>query len=90
MAYTIVGNNPQTVSLDEWYKQNSDLNVEYKIRDPEPGAIVLYANANDEMIRIDETGFYVRGVRVPADEHEAETVYNAFKQWLAWANLQRR
>ncbi len=45
---------------------------------------------SDEMIRIDETGFYVRGVKVPADEHEALTVYNAFKQWLAWANLQRR
>ena len=43
-----------------------------------------------EMLRIAKDGFYVRGVRVPVDEHEAEIVYNAFKQWLAWANIQRR
>jgi len=77
-----------TQSLADWYKDNQ--NVEYRIRDPEPGAITLMAGADDEMIRIDQDGFYVRGVRVPADEQEALTVYNAFKQWLAWANLQKR
>lgn len=86
MAHAI--QNTQT--LADWYKENSESNVEYKFRDPEPSAITLMAGTNDEMIRIDETGFYVRGVRVPADEHEAETVYKAFKQWLAWANLQKR
>jgi hypothetical protein len=44
----------------------------------------------DEMIRVDKDGFYVRGVRVPVDDKEAETVYNAFKQWLVWANLQQQ
>lgn len=62
----------------------------YTIRDPEPTAIVMHGSNNDEMIRVSPEGFYVRGVRVPADEREAETVYNAFKQWLAWANLQRQ
>ena len=43
-----------------------------------------------EMLRVAEDGFYVRGERVPADEKEAATVYNAFKQFLVWAELNRR
>jgi hypothetical protein len=43
-----------------------------------------------EMMRVSADGFYVRGVRVPADDREAETVYNAFKQFLVWAELTRR
>jgi hypothetical protein len=62
----------------------------YKILEPEtnPG-IVLHSNGQDEMIKITQEGFWVRGVKVPQDDKEAEVVYNAFKQWLAWANLQR-
>jgi hypothetical protein len=47
-------------------------------------------DAADEWIKITKEGFYVRGVRVPADEKEAVTVYNAFKEWLAWANMTRQ
>lgn len=43
-----------------------------------------------EMLRVAQDGFYVRGERVPADEKEAATVYNAFKQFLVWAELNRR
>ena len=43
-----------------------------------------------EMLRVTQDGFYVRGVRVPADDREAETVYNAFKQFLVWAELNKR
>lgn len=43
-----------------------------------------------EMIRVAPDGFYVRGVKVPADEKEAETVYSAFKHYLVWAELNRR
>lgn len=43
-----------------------------------------------EMLRVSPDGFYVRGVRVPADDQEAETVYTAFKQFLTWAELNRR
>jgi hypothetical protein len=73
-------------------RYNNNQNVEYKIRDPEPSAITLMAGGmnSDEMLRVSNEGFWVRGVKVPADEQEAETVYQAFKQWLAWANLQRR
>lgn len=43
-----------------------------------------------EMMRVSPDGFYVRGVKVPADDREAETVYNAFKQFLVWAEMNRR
>mgnify|MGYP003334945554 FL=1 len=62
----------------------------YKILEPEPNpGIVLHSNGSDEMIKITQEGFWVRGKKVAQDDKEAETVYNAFKQWLAWANLQR-
>ena len=42
-----------------------------------------------ELMRIEKNGFYVRGIRVPQDEKEAEKVYNAFHQWLTWAVMTR-
>lgn len=42
-----------------------------------------------EMLRVAKDGFYVRGVKVPADDKEAETVYTAFKQFLVWSELHR-
>ena len=51
--------------------------------------ITLYGNYKDEMLRITEDGFYVRGVKVPQDEREAESVYKTFHQWLTWATLTR-
>jgi hypothetical protein len=44
---------------------------------------------NTEMLRVSPNGFYVRGVKVPEDDKEAERVYNAFKQFLVWAELNR-
>ena len=41
----------------------------------------------DEMLRVAQDGFYVRGVRVEADAKEAEAVYKAFKQWMTYAIL---
>lgn len=43
-----------------------------------------------EMLRVAQDGFYVRGVKVPADDKEAKTVYEAFKQFLVWSELNRR
>ena len=86
MSYAI---NTNTVTLAEWNRHVGDYNIEYQLPDLEPSSIVLHAGT-DEMLRVAPDGFYVRGARVPADEHEAQAVYLAFKQWLAWANLQRR
>lgn len=52
-----------------------------------PESNIVMNTGNDEMIKITKDGFYVRGVKVPADDKEAEEVYNAFKRWLAWSTL---
>ena len=51
-----------------------------------PNTITLRAGAED-MIRCSPEGFWVRGEKVEQDDKEAEHVYNAFKQWLVWAQL---
>jgi len=43
--------------------------------------------AGDEMLRVAQDGFYVRGIKVEADAKEAEAVYKAFKQWMTYAIL---
>ena len=55
----------------------------------ESAGVSFHVANNDEMLRITKDAFYVRGKPVPIDEHEAETVYNAFQAWLTWANLRR-
>ena len=51
--------------------------------------ISIRISDTQEMIRITPEGFYVRGVKVPADENEARTVYNAFKRWMVESELRR-
>ena len=43
----------------------------------------------EEMLRVASDGFWVRGKQVKQDDNEAETVYNAFKTWMIWAQLNR-
>ena len=62
---------------------------EYKFHNPEPNAITCMAGGT-EMLKIGPDGFWVRGVKVDQDDKEAEIVYNAFKQFLTWAELNRR
>ena len=88
MTHIITGKRISGMIVDEWENMQ---NTTYEFRNPEPNSISLNLGpGTDEMIRVAADGFYVRGVRVPADEREAETVYQAFKQWLAWANMQRK
>lgn len=65
----------------------------YTIRDAnsDPGSIVMYTGGQgpDEMLRVSKDGFWVRGVKVPQDDKEAETVYNAFLQWMSHMALTR-
>jgi hypothetical protein len=87
MAYSTWDNSR---GYDEYNKYcKSDVNYEFHKPNPD-AAISMMAGGADEMIRVTRDGFWVRGVRVPQDDKEAETVYNAFKQWMAWAALQQR
>ena len=57
----------------------------------EPTANTIVLNAGDEpMLKCSPEGFWVRGVKVKQDDKEAESVYNAFKQWLEWSVLNGR
>jgi len=50
---------------------------------------IKFFAGGDSILRVAQDGFYVRGVRVPADEQEAEVVYNAFKRWMVEQELRR-
>ena len=73
-------------NLKPVYNIDGDVNVELHKPNPD-AAITMHAQGGDEMIKVTRDGFWVRGARVPQDDKEAETVYNAFKQWMAWAAL---
>ena len=82
MTYTIA----PTISLSQCTQQTTEV---YETPTPNPDAGITMHAAGDEMIKVAPDGFYVRGKKVPQDDQEAKIVYNAFKQWLAWANLQQ-
>ena len=50
---------------------------------------IAMISGGTEMLRVAEDGFYVRGEKVPVDDQEAATVYNAFKEFLVWSRLHR-
>lgn len=43
---------------------------------------IVFNAGKAEILKVTEDGFYVRGVKVEADEKEAAAVYRAFKQFL--------
>jgi hypothetical protein len=43
---------------------------------------ITFHTGQAEMLKVTQDGFYVRGVKVDADEKEAAAVYRAFKQFL--------
>lgn len=61
---------------------------QYAFHNTDTSSITCMAGGT-EMLRVARDGFYVRGEKVPVDDREAETVYNAFKQFLVWAELHR-
>ena len=65
-----------------------DAIAHYDFHEPKTNNIVCNVGAT-EMLRVSEDGFYVRGVRVEADDREAATVYAAFKEFLVWNRLSR-
>jgi hypothetical protein len=51
---------------------------------------VTFTTSSIEMLRVNRDGFWVRGVKVKQDDNEAEYVYNAFKQWVVWSELNKQ
>lgn len=50
---------------------------------------VSFMCKGEEMLRCGPEGFYVRGQLVDQDDKEALIVYNSFKEWLTWQQLNR-
>ena len=66
----------------------TDDTTRYNFHESKPNNITCNVGPT-EMLWVAEDGFYVRGVRVEADDKEAATVYNAFKEFLVWGRLHR-
>lgn len=64
-------------------------NATFSVSPAVQNTITCYAGGT-EMLRVAEDGFYVRGVKVEQDDKEAKIVYNAFKQFLVWSEMNRR
>ena len=56
---------------------------------PEQPNAVTFFSGGVEILKCSHTGFWVRGQLVDQDDKEAQTVYNSFKEWLAWQQLSR-
>ncbi len=73
-------------NTDTWIPNETGL---YELAEDRKNTITCLAGS-EEMLRIGPDGFWVRGVKVPQDDNEAEIVYNAFKEFLSWSQLTRR
>jgi hypothetical protein len=83
---TVTGGDT-SVNYDDWIQQYADLELDYSNTNSLGANDIKLTAAGDEMLRVAQDGFYVRGVRVEADAKEAEAVYKAFKSWMTYAIL---
>ena len=63
--------------------------LEPMVLEPEATNATTFYSAGEEILKISKDGFWVKGVRVPADDKEYISVYNAFREWLVWEGLTR-
>jgi hypothetical protein len=83
---TVTGGDT-SVNYDDWIQQYADLELDYSNTSSLGANDIKLTAAGDEMLRVAQDGFYVRGVKVEADAKEAEAVYKAFKSWMTYAIL---
>jgi hypothetical protein len=80
-----------TQQWDDWIQTYTDLDLDIGNDwsfDNRLGTDEINLTAGgEEMLRVAKDGFYVRGIRVEADEKEAKAVYEAFKSWMTYAIL---
>ena len=74
---------------DYWQDDHDRIMEEMKFRGTVPMNTITCMAGGEEMLRVSTDGFWVRGVRVNQDDTEALAVYNAFKAWMTWAQLNR-
>ena len=91
---TIDTSDTNSQQWDDWISQYtgsldldmSNIDIDYPYNSLGANDIKLNGGG-EEMLRVAQDGFYVRGIKVEADAKEAEAVYKAFKQWMTYAIL---
>ena len=88
---TIDTSDMNTEQWDDWitqYTGNLDLDIGDIIGYPSNtlgSNDIKLTGGGEEMLRVAEDGFYVRGVKVKQGKREAKAVYEAFKKWMTHA-----
>jgi hypothetical protein len=72
-----------------FHKHNHTPDPVLTINGPDQPNAVTFFSGGIETLRISDKGFWVRGQLVDQDDKEAQTVYNSFKEWLTWQQLNR-
>jgi hypothetical protein len=72
----------------DYWQEAHDRTME-EMRLVEPKNTITCMSGGAEMLRVSPEGFWVRGQKVEQDDKEAEVVYNAFKSWMSWAQLNK-
>ena len=77
------------INYDTWlddYISNINIDDASWTYDPRIGANdISLTGGGEEMLRVAEDGFYVRGVKIKQNKREAKAVYEAFKKWMTHA-----
>ena len=73
----------------KFHKHNHSPDPVLTVNGPNQPNAVTFFSGGVETLRISDKGFWVRGQLVEQDDKEAQTVYNSFKEWLAWQQLSR-
>jgi hypothetical protein len=80
----------------DYWQEDHDRTMAEMAQDPlwnskrhTPSSTITCVAGGAEMLRVSPEGFWVRGVKVKQDDTEALTVYNAFKAWMTWAQLNK-
>lgn len=66
-----------------------EMPIDDLVRKQAPPSTIRCMAAGEEMLRVTPDGFWVRGNKVEQDSNEAAAVYQAFKSWMTWAQLNR-
>jgi hypothetical protein len=87
---TIDTSDMNTQQWDDWIQQYTDtidIGSDWlDLPDPKLGANdISLTGGGEEMLRVAEDGFYVRGVKIKQGKREAKAVYEAFKRWMTHA-----
>ena len=80
--------NTEPAWYQKWLRKEDDTPQPVLTTDPTHNTITFKCGT-EEMLKVSDRGFYVRGVKAPVDDKEALAVYNAFTHRLNWQILNK-